>query len=164
MTSTDRVRALFDATTPRHPEPTEGIRELVFQKASGIKPRPVRWAWDTAAPHAPPHLREGRFPIGSLVIAAGRAGVGKSQFAAWMTARITTGTLPGQFWGLPRCAVYAATEDSWAMTIVPRLIAAGADLDKVYRVAVTDDNDIHARLTLPADTSLLEKGITEHDI
>lgn len=168
MTSPDRVRALFNSAdippaAPQQPTP-EGIRELVFQRASGIKPRPVRWAWDTAAPGAPPQLREGRFPIGSLVIAAGRAGVGKSQFAAWMTARITTGTLPGQFWGTPRSAVYAATEDSWAMTIVPRLIAAGANLDKVYRVAVTDDNDSHARLTLPADTSLLEKGITEHDI
>lgn len=168
MTSADRVRTLFNATdinaAAQRPAPAESVRELVFQRASGIKPRPVRWAWDTAAPGAAPQLREGRFPIGSLVIAAGRAGVGKSQFAAWMTARITTGTLPGQFWGTPRSAVYAATEDSWAMTIVPRLIAAGADLERVYRVAVTDDNDIHARLTLPADTSLLENGITDHDI
>ena len=164
MDSADRVRALFDATAAQTRPPAEGVRELVFQRASGIKPRPVRWAWDTAVPGAPPQLREGRFPIGSLVIAAGRAGVGKSQFAAWMTARITTGTLPGQFWGTPRCAVYAATEDSWAMTIVPRLIAAGADLERVYRVGVTDDNDIHARLTLPSDTRLLEKGITDHDI
>lgn len=162
MTTPDRVRKLVaDATS--QPTPAEGRRALAFQKASSIKPRPVRWAWDTA-PDAEPQLREGRFPIGSLVIAVGRAGVGKSQFAAWMAARITTGTLPGEFYRKPRAVVYAATEDSWAMTIVPRLMAAGADLDLVYRVAVTDDNDVHARLTLPSDTGLLEKGITEHDV
>jgi hypothetical protein len=43
-------------------------------------------------------------------------------------------------------------------------MAAGADLDRVFRVSVTDDNDLHARLTLPSDIGLLKKGVVEHDV
>lgn len=151
---------------PRDGGGEQGIadeRRLVFRKASTIIPRPVLWAWDTA-PDAEPRDREGRFPIGSLVIGVGRAGVGKSQCACWLTAQITNGTLPGAFHGRPRAVVYAATEDSWEMTIVPRLIAAGADLELVYHISVQDDDDPHATLTLPSDTRKLELGIKEHDV
>lgn len=152
-----------DGTEPDGTKRTGGGRRLVLQKASKILPRPVRWAWDTAA-SAEPASREGRFPVGSLCLAVGRAGLGKSQFACWLTAEITNGILPGAYRGQPRSVIFAATEDSWAMTIVPRLIAAGADLDRVYRVSVKDDEDMHARLTLPSDNALLERAIKENDI
>lgn len=139
-------------------------RRVRLTPASSIKPRPVRWLWDTASVDAAPRDRQGRFPEGSLVLAVGRAGLGKSQFAVWMTARITAGTLPGALWGKPRAVVYAASEDSWSMTIVPRLIAAGADLDLVFRVDVEADDDPHARLTLPKDTSLLERALESHSV
>jgi hypothetical protein len=44
----------------------------------------------------------------------------------------------------------AATEDSWSQTIVPRLIAAGADLDRAYRVEIETDG-IHDELRMPRD-------------
>ena len=50
---------------------------------------------------------------------------------------ITRGTLDGEFHGTPR-SVIVATEDPWSETIVPRLIAAGADLNRVYRCDVRD--------------------------
>jgi hypothetical protein len=43
-------------------------------------------------------------------------------------------------------------------------MASGADLDSVYRVDVHDDENPHARLTLPMDTSLLERAIREYDV
>lgn len=150
---------LHDFTPAAVPAPP---RRLQLTPASSITPRPVRWAWDTAGP-LDTHV-QGRLPVGSLSLAVGRAGIGKSQFAGWMTAQITTGTLPGTFAGSPRSVIYAATEDSWAMTIVPRLIAAGADLDRVYRIDVVDDEDMHARLTLPRDTRMLGRAITEHNV
>lgn len=153
--------SLSDVETVADLPPAE--RRLVFTKASSITPRPVRWAWDTA-PDAEPADREGRFPVGSLVLAVGRAGVGKSQFACWLTAKITTGTLPGAGYGQARSVMYAATEDSWEMTIVPRLMAAGADLDRVYHVRVVSDTDMHARLTLPSDTHMLERGLVAHGV
>jgi AAA domain len=138
-------------------------RRLLFTPASKITPRPVRWVWDTTPAGGRP-TEQGRFPAGSLVLAVGRAGLGKSQFAVWAVAQITRGALPGSCYGTPRSVVYCATEDSWEMTIVPRLMAAGADLDRVFHVRAVDDGDPHARLTLPEDTRLLEAGIAEHDV
>lgn len=81
-----------------------------------------------------------------------------------MTARITTGTLPGELYGKPRGVIYAATEDSWSYTIAPRLVAAGADMDRVFRVDVADDEELHARLTLPKDISLMGKAAEEYSV
>ncbi|WP_431900223.1 AAA family ATPase [Nonomuraea sp. bgisy101] len=138
-------------------------RQLVLTAASSIRVRPVRWLWDTT-PDGQPPTSHGRIPMNSLSIAAGGPGLGKSQFGVWMTARITNGALPGELFGKPRCVIYAATEDSWAYTIAPRLIAAGADLDKVFRVDVEDDGKPHARLTLPSDTSMLGQVAEEYSV
>ncbi len=139
-------------------------RRLLFTPASKITPRPITWVWDTTPPGAGPAELQGRFPAGSLVLAVGRAGLGKSQFATWMTAQVTNGTLPGCYHRSPQSVVYCAAEDSWEMTIVPRLLAASADLDRVFHVRVADDGDPHARLTLPADTSCLEAGLATHQV
>lgn len=138
-------------------------RGLVFRPASAIKIRPVRWLWDTTPEGAPP-TSHGRIPLYSLAIAAGGPGLGKSQFAVWMTARITQGELPGELYGKPRPVVYAAAEDSWSYTIAPRLIAAGADMDLVFHVSVKDDEHLHARLTLPIDTSLLAREAERYSV
>ncbi|MGV9227599.1 AAA family ATPase [Streptomyces albogriseolus] len=151
---------------PAQAEPVDvatATRRLVLTPASRIKIRPVRWLWDTT-PEGEPPTSHGRLPLNSLSIAAGGPGLGKSQFAAWMAAQITNGTLPGELHGTPRSVIYAATEDSWSMTIAPRLIAAGADLDRVFRVDVMDDERLHARLSLPVDTSLIGKAAQEYDV
>lgn len=141
-----------------------GGRRLVLTAASRIPLRAPRWLWDTADDLTAGAHTEGRIPVGSLTIAAGRAGVGKSQHAVKLAAEITRGVLPGCYYGRPRSVIYAATEDSWSMTIAPRLVAAGADLDRVFRIEVADDGDAHARLTLPTDTELLEQAIRDNDV
>lgn len=138
-------------------------RELIFTPASKIRLRRVRWLWDTTPEGAPP-TSHGRIPMYSLVLAAGGPGLGKSQFAVWLTAQITRGTLPGELYGRPRGVVIAAAEDSWAMTIAPRLIAADADMDLVFHVEVEDIEHPFARLTLPVDTSLLARAIEAHSV
>jgi hypothetical protein len=130
-------------------------RKLVLTPASEIEPEPVVWAWEDNG--------YGRIPAGSLGLAAGREGTGKSSFLIWMTARITTGTLPGSF-GRPRGVIYVAVEDSWKYTIVPRLIAAGADRTRVYRAEVHAIEGETVSLSLPADNKLLEEAITGNDI
>lgn len=148
-----------DGAEANGPEP----RGIVFTPASRIKIKPVRWLWDTTPEGAPP-TSHGRIPMYSLVLAAGGPGLGKSQFAVWATARITTGSLPGELYGTPRAVVYAAAEDSWSMTIAPRLIAAGADMDLVFHVEVRDEEHAFARLTLPVDTSLLAREAELHSV
>jgi hypothetical protein len=113
-------------------------RRIVLTPASDIKPRRVEWLWDA------------RIPIGTLALLAGREGLGKSILAYTFAALITRGMLPGEHFGAPKSVLVAATEDSWSQTIVPRLIAAGADLDRVYRVEVIAD-EVHTELTLPRD-------------
>lgn len=134
------------AVPPRPPDdepPIDGEsadgdhRRIVLTRASDIKPRRVEWLWDA------------RIPIGTLALLAGREGLGKSILAYTLAALITRGTLPGEH-GAPKSVLVAATEDSWSQTIVPRLIAAGADLNRVYRVEVIAD-EVHTELTLPRD-------------
>jgi len=169
ITAHERGSSSLSPSQPRggagwNGDPPPAERRLILTPASKITPRPVRWVWDTTPPGAGPAELQGRFPAGSLVLAVGRAGLGKSQFAVWMAAQITNGTLPGCHYRTPRSAVYCTTEDSWEMTIVPRLMAAGADLERVFHVRVVDDGDPHARLTLPADTRLLEDAIATHEV
>lgn len=126
-------------------------RRLVLTAASEIEPVPVVWAWAEDG--------EGRIPSGSLSIAAGREGTGKSSFGVWLAAQITRGVLPGQLYGKPRAVIYAAVEDSWKHTLVPRLIAAGADLTAVYRCEVYEDDALDTTLSLPLDNARLEVEI-----
>jgi len=127
-------------------------RRIVLTAASEIQPEPVVWAWEDDG--------HGRIPAGSMGLAAGREGTGKSSFAIWMAAKVTRGALPGSFGGKPRDVIYVAVEDSWKYTIVPRLMAAGADLARVHRAEVqTIENDT-VSLSLPADNRLLEAIIT----
>lgn len=145
------------------PSEAQPSRRIVLTPASSIKLRKVDWLWDTTPEGAYPNSH-GRIPLNMLTLGSGGAGIGKSQFCAWMAARITTGTLPGALFGSPRCVIYAATEDSWAYTIAPRLVAAGADLDRVFRIDVVADDDLNARLTLPMDISLLGETAEEYSV
>ncbi len=129
--------------------PATGHRTLTLTSASSIKPRPVRWAW------------EGRIALGTLALDAGREGIGKSLLGCWMAAHVTRGTLPGAYYGTPRAVIIAATEDSWEHTLVPRLMAAGADLDLVFRVDVTTAEGVGTGPSLPRDLVALERAVRE---
>lgn len=126
-------------------------RRLVLAAADSIKPRPVFWLWD------------GRLALGTLGLLAGREGLGKSTLGYWAAARATRGELEGIYRGVPKSVLVCATEDSWEHTIVPRLIAAGADLARVFRVEVLNALDIHVGLSLPRDLIALERAAGETD-
>jgi hypothetical protein len=126
-------------------------RRVLLTAADAIKPRPVFWQW------------EGRLAIGTLGLLAGREGLGKSTLAYWIVAQITRGTLPGEYLGTPRGVLVCATEDSWEHTIVPRLMAADADLSRVYRVEVLNADEIHVGLSLPHDLKSIEDNAREVD-
>ena len=95
--------------------------ELVTVKASKIEPEHVDWAWDE------------RIARGKITIVAGNPGTGKSQFTIYLSARITTGGGWPMNEGTARegSVLMLSAEDSPRDTIVPRLIASGADLERV---------------------------------
>ena len=99
--------------------------------------------------------------LGTLCLVAGREGLGKSTLTYDIAARVTRGSLEGDRFGEPRGVLVAATEDSWAHTIVPRLIAAGADLDLVFRIEVMSAEDVATGLVLPKDLREMEEAARE---
>ncbi|OBI72713.1 AAA family ATPase [Mycobacterium asiaticum] len=106
----------------------------------------------------------GRIAAGTIAIGAGTEGLGKSSFAVYLSAQVSTGKLPGAWVGVPRRVLYVAVEDSWKHTVVPRLIAAGADLTRIGRFDVITETDETMHLLLPFDNTLLEQTIVEHNV
>lgn len=154
MTMNDIIESVLD-------ESGDAIEEVAGRRAritwaDQIEAEPVEWAWEDDG--------QGRIPCGSLTLAGGREGTGKSSFGIHLTSQITRGILPGAFYGTPRRVLYVAVEDSWKYTLTPRLIAAGADRSMVGCFDVIGWDDEEVTLSLPHDNTLLENAIVEHNI
>ena len=130
-------------------------RRLKATKASDITMRATRWLWEVGE-----HCW---IPMGELVGLGGREGVGKSTVCAHLAAKVTKGELPGDYYGTPKSVIIVSTEDDWSATIKPRLVAAGADLDRVFHVTAVG-RGLEGTLSLPEDTDRLEELIGEHDV
>lgn len=89
------------------------------RKASGVDTHATAWIWE-------PFL-----PLAKLCIHAGEPGTFKSAFDVAVAAAITTGTGFAEPYG-PRNVVFLNFEDDAEDGLVPRLMAAGADLERVY--------------------------------
>lgn len=117
-------------------------RQLVPRVLSSVAPTRTRWAW------------EGRMPLGAVTLLAGRQGLGKSTLLADITARLTRGTLTGDLHGQPTAVLIASYEDTYESTTVPRLLAAGADLDLAVGLDLLEDGRPDL-LSLPGDLDLI---------
>lgn len=123
-------------------------RKVRLTPASAIKPKRVRWLWEDRLPH------------GMMSLIAGRQGLGKSSIAYWLTAQVTRGSLRGEFYKQPKSVLIAATEDSWEHVIAPRLMAADANLDKVFRIEVETPEGL-GELSLPKDNDDMREAALE---
>jgi hypothetical protein len=101
-------------------------------------------------------LDEDHIPLGEETLLVGPEGYGKSAIATDYTARTSRGTVPGDLYGVPSAAVYCTTEDSWARTVKPRLVVAGADLDAVFCVSVNGED---GTLRVPDDIEQLTEAM-----
>jgi putative DNA primase/helicase len=110
--------ALVRIMSPYTPE--DGIR-FSFNKASSRKPMEVTWLWP------------GRIPISMLTLFAGNAGEGKSFLSLEVAARLSRGTAwpDGSSGSQPADSIIIASEDVQEITIIPRLTALGADLNRI---------------------------------
>ena len=96
-------------------------------------------------------------PFGKLTIIQGNPGEGKTYFAMHLAAACTNGKLlPNMERMEPFNVIYQTAEDGLGDTVKPRLIEAGADLD---RVLVIDDSEV--QLTLSDER--IEKAIIENN-
>lgn len=137
------------ADAERDEDEQEGATKVLLRKASGIKMKGVKWVY------------RGRIPMGMVTLLAGREGIGKSTVSLDIAARLTKGTLDGRYLGKPQSVVICATEDSWSHTIAPRLVAVGADLERVLHIAVQDEDGNERAIVAPQDTRRMEKAFRE---
>ena len=126
-------RSLTNGLTPS--EGIERLRNLESRRAGGgvrradlSRVRPIRWLWSA------------RVPLGYFSLILGAEGVGKGVAAAWIMARLSRGQLPGDLVGAAARILVVADEDGFDSIWVPRLHAAGADLDMVDTLAEGDDD------------------------
>lgn len=97
--------------------------DLVVRRASDITPCAITWFWP------------GRIALGATTMIAGNPGLGKSQLMAFLAAQATAGgTLPDGGHVPQGDVLYLTAEDDYASTVVPRLLAAGADVSRVHLV------------------------------
>lgn len=118
-------------------------------------------AASSITPKMPIFMWHERIPIGTIAIAAGRGGEGKSSFAIWLASQLSRGTLAGIHMGYPRDTLYISGEDSWAHTMLPRLIAAGADLSRIHRLDILTPEGTETSPILPVDVELLRNALDE---
>ena len=138
---------------PISSQPEKLARRLISHRASDLKPERLVWVWP------------GRIPEGKLVLLGGPPGLGKSQLTAFISAVVSNGgTWPcGEGSTLPGDVIFMSAEDGIRDTIVPRLMAAGADTSRVHIVAAATKPDGTGRKTfsLKTDVDLLEAKARE---
>ena len=135
-------RNYFKSIVLKEPAKPETVKII---RMSDVELTPVDWLWK-------PYL-----PFGKLSVLQGNPGEGKTYFAMHLAAACTNGKLlPNMERMEPFNVIYQTAEDGLGDTVKPRLIEAGADLD---RVLVIDDSDV--QLTLSDER--IEKAIIENN-
>jgi putative DNA primase/helicase len=143
--------SLIDDSRPV-PAKQQSSKTLVVSCAADIVPEAIDWTW------------RNRIAQGKLALIAGEPGLGKSQLATKIVATETTaGDWPcGEGRAKGGSAMMLCAEDGAADTIVPRLMAAGADLKRVHIVSAVADRDRQGNrsFNLQADLDILENHLT----
>lgn len=135
-------RNYFKSIVLKEPSKPETVKII---RMSDVELTPVDWLWK-------PYL-----PFGKLSVLQGNPGEGKTYFAMHLAAACTNGKLlPNMERMKPFNVIYQTAEDGLGDTVKPRLIEAGADLD---RVLVIDDSEV--QLTLSDER--IEKAIIENN-
>ena len=135
-------RNYFKSIVLKEPSKPETVKII---RMSDVELTPVEWLWK-------PYL-----PFGKLSVLQGNPGEGKTYFAMHLAAACTNGKLlPNMERMEPFNVIYQTAEDGLGDTVKPRLIEAGADLD---RELVIDDSEV--QLTLSDER--IEKAIVENN-
>ena len=148
-----------EAATPAPPPPEPPPAGLI--KASSVQPTRVRWLWP------------GWLPRRKISLLDGDPGVGKSVLALELVARVTYGGAmpgrPGDERVEPANVLLLTAEDGFDDTTVPRLMAAGADRERVFWLPEVPWTDSEGRVgvrppEIPADAGVIASHVRAHSI
>jgi putative DNA primase/helicase len=128
--------------------------DVTLVSGADIRPEPIEWLW------------HGFFAAGKFHVIPGAPGTGKTTIAVNVAAILTTGGFWPDGTRAPLCnvAIWSAEDDA-ADTLVPRLLAAGADLTRILFVISTREADGESRPFDPAtDLRHLERALAGRDV
>jgi putative DNA primase/helicase len=135
--ASDRIQQAFDKDMNAHNRATnrdlqggDAFPLVRIICASTIEPEAINWLWDG-------YLARGKFHI-----LAGQAGTGKTTLALNLAATVSSG---GRFADGTKCepaqVLIWSGEDDPSDTLIPRLIASGANLDNIHIISEVTQND-----------------------
>ncbi len=118
-----------------------------------VRPSAIDWLW------------QNWIALGKVHVLAGEGGRGKSTILCNTTAITTTGTKwpDGASASEPGSVIILAAEDDVEDTLAPRLMAAGADLARVFVIRSVFDENRRRGFNLQADLERLEAEILRRD-
>jgi hypothetical protein len=144
-----------EASVPPAPARPTG-RTLSFVRGSSIKPVRLKWLW------------RGRIIADKLNVFSGEPDVGKGMTTVDLAARITShrdfpdckNELDG-----PKDVIFLSSEDDMEDTIVPRLIVAGADMQRIHFAQISENTTGTVEegiVCLDRDLPILEAKVREN--
>ncbi len=148
--------AVGEAIDRRRDQPTPK-RSMRAKRASEIAPTRVEWIWPIWLPAA------------RLALFGGKPGDGKSGVSIDLAARLSMGSpLPDGYRPLgPLTVLILSGEDDPSDTLVPRLIAAGANLERIVianGTVIDNETGMAKPWTLPADVDVLGQLVRKHHV
>ncbi len=122
----------------------------VIQCLAGVEPVKLQWLWP------------GKIPAGKLTLLVGDPGLGKSVLSLDLAARVSTGAPWPHAAGGSHTGdvIILSAEDDPANTIVPRLMAVGADLSNIFILKGVKKGDNLQHFSLAEDLLALEGVMT----
>jgi len=148
----DAVKACIDAATSLDKGSTDYFKKnrIVLTCGSDLTPEPVQWLWT------------GWLALGKFHLLAGAPGQGKTTIAMGLAATVT---IAGRWPDGTRCeagnVLIWSGEDDYADTLLPRLIAAGADRSRIYFVGGTRVGSEVRPFDPATDTPILQDAIAK---
>jgi DNA polymerase len=138
----------ISSAKPAEPSGLESVR------ASSIQPRAIRWLWP------------GRFAVGKLGLVVGMPEEGKGRTLYYIASRITTSKKDwpcGEGNAPDGNVILLSAEEDLNDETIPRLMAAGADLDRVEIIRMVPQGDGKGKrmFSLVTDLELLRAKIAE---
>jgi putative DNA primase/helicase len=127
--------------------------DLVTTRLNTVRPKPLRW------------LVPGFIPVGKLSLMAGEGGHGKSVSTLTIAADVTQGR---PCFGLdydpggPADVLLVSCEDDMEDTVLPRLLAAGADVSRVRKVDGIRQKNGRPSLFSMAHYEAMERDLETH--
>jgi len=126
------------------------VARPVLQRMSDVTPQAIEWLWD------------GYIALGKLSIIDGDPGLGKSTLTLDLAARVSAAApMPDGSAGVAGGVVLLSAEDGLADTVLPRLQAMGADVERVVALSSSNGPDGERPPTLPEDVPVIAQAIDQ---